>query len=112
MGFYDTYEEDGKETDLKGYLYTFCYAKKPYEIMEGTTDMILYNKRNTYSFINHAVTAHRFIFHTLFIKWMGYQRLWIVVMPHPLREIYRYLYHVVKFLIISPLELVQWRNIL
>ena len=85
MGFYDTYEEDGKETDLKGYLYTFCYAKKPYEIMEGTTDMILYNKRNTYSFSNHVVTAHKRIFHTFLITRMGDQRLWLGMIPPLLR---------------------------
>ena len=28
-GFYETYKEDEKETDLKCYFCTFCYSKRP-----------------------------------------------------------------------------------
>ena len=58
MGFYDTYEEDGKYTDLKCYFFTFCYENKPDNMKEGMTGMIMYNKRNTSSFSNHVVTSH------------------------------------------------------
>ena len=56
--FYDPYEEDSKEADLKWYFCNFYYAKKPDNIKEGTTGMILYNKRNISSFRNHVVTDH------------------------------------------------------
>ena len=68
---YDPYEEDGKEADLKWYFCNFCYEKKPDNTKEGMTGMILYNKRNTSSFRNHVVTAHKRFFHTLFLTWMG-----------------------------------------
>ena len=94
---------------MKWYLCTLCYAKKPDNTKEGMTGMILYNKRNTSSFRNHVVTAHTIIFHTLFLTWVGNQRLWLVMMPPPLREVWTPLYQVEKFQMISPLELVKLR---
>ena len=35
VGFFEPYEEDGKETDLKWYLCTFLYANKPDKMKEG-----------------------------------------------------------------------------
>ena len=110
--FCDPYEEYGKETDLKWYFCALFYAKKHDKTKEGMKGMILYNKRNTSSFRNHVVTSHKSIFHTLFLTWMGDRKLWLVVMPPPLREVSRPLYHVVKCQMISPLALVQWRIIL
>ena len=57
--FYDIYEEDGKETGLNWYFYNFGYANKYDKMKEGMTGMIMYTKRNTYSFRNHVVTAHK-----------------------------------------------------
>ena len=65
--FYEPYEEDVKEADLKWYVCTLCYAKKPDKMKEGMIGMIMYNKRNTYSFRNHVFTAHKRIFHTFFL---------------------------------------------
>ena len=105
--FYELYEEDVKEADLKWYLYTFCYTKKLYNTKEGMTGIILYNKRNTSSFSKHVVTAHTMIFHNLFLTWMGGQILWMVVIPPPLREVWIPLYHIGKYQMTIPLSLVQ-----
>ena len=69
--FYEPYEEDGKETDLEWYFCNFCYAKKPDNMKEGMTCMILYNKSKTCSFKIHVVNAHKRFFKTLFLTWMG-----------------------------------------
>ena len=74
--------------------------------------MILYNKRNTYSSRNHVVTAHKRIFHTFFLTWVGNLRLWLVMMTPPLREVWRPLYHIRKLEMISHLAQVQWKIIL
>ena len=71
MVFYEPYEEDVKETDLKWYFYTFFYAKKPDRTKEVMAGIILYNERTNSSFRNHIVTSHKSIFHTLFLAWMG-----------------------------------------
>ena len=63
---YDTYEEYGKESDLKWYFCTFCNANKYDKMKEGMTGMILYNKRNASSFRNHVVTSHKIIFSHFF----------------------------------------------
>ena len=93
---YETYEEDGKDYDFNWYLCTFCCSKKHYKIKEGMIGMILYNKSNTSSFRNHVVTDHKRIFHALFFTYMGNQLLWLVMMPPPLSELCRHLYHVLK----------------
>ena len=100
--FYDPYEEYGKETELKLYFCTFCYAKKPDNIKEGVKRVILYDKSNTSYLRNHVVTAHKRIFRTFFLICMGDQRLWLVMMPPPLGEVWIPLYHVVKFQMMNP----------
>ena len=65
--FYDPYEEYGKETERKWYFCTFYYTKKTENMNEGMTGMILYNKMNTLYVRNHVATAHKRIFHTLFL---------------------------------------------
>ena len=104
--FNDPHEEDGKETDLKWYLCTFCYVNKPDNMKEGITGMIMYNKRNNSSLRNHVVTAHKMFFHTLFLTWMGAHIFWMLVMPPPLREVWIPIYSFVKYQMMSPLSLV------
>ena len=70
--FYEPYEEDGKEADLKWYLCTFCYAKKTDNTKEGIIGMIQYNKRNASYFRNHVVTAHKRIF-SHFVSYMDWR---------------------------------------
>ena len=106
--FYDSYEEDGKKTDLKWYFCNLLYAKKLDNMKEGMTGMILCNKINTSSFRNHVVIAQKINFHTLFLTWMVNQRLWLVMMSPPLREVWTPLYHIGKCLMMSTLVLVQW----
>ena len=65
--FYEPYEEDGKETDLKWYFCNLCYAKKPDKMKDMMTVMILDDNRNTSSFRNHVVTAHKMIFQKILI---------------------------------------------
>ena len=105
--FYDPHEEDGNNTDLWVYFYTFSYANKPDKMKEGMTGNVMYKNRKNYSSRNHVVTAHKIIFHTLFLTRMGYQILWPMMMPNHLREVYRPLYHIGKFQLMSPLAIVQ-----
>ena len=51
---------------MKWYFCTFFYAKKPDKMKEGTTGVILDNKRNTFSFSNHVVTFHKNIISPFF----------------------------------------------
>ena len=52
---------------MKWYLCTLCYAKKTDEMKKGMAGMILYNKRNTYSFRSHVITAYKmFVSHFVF----------------------------------------------
>ena len=69
--------------------------------------MILYNNKKNPSFRKHVVTAHKIIFHTLFLALMDDQRLWLVMIPTPLREAWIPLYQVGKFQMMSTLALVQ-----
>ena len=105
--FYEPYEEDGKEADLKWYFCNFCYSKKPDKTKEGMTGMILYKKRNTSSLRNHVVTSYKIIFHTLFLTWISDQRLWLVMMHLPLMEVWIPLYYFMRLQMMSPLALVQ-----
>ena len=106
VAFYAAYEEDVKSSDLKWYFCNSCYAKKPDNMNEEMTGMILYSKINPSSSRNYVITAHKICFHTFFLTWVGDQRLWLVTMPTPLMEVWGPLYHVVKYKIMSPLELV------
>ena len=54
----------------------------------------------------------RVFFLTLFHTCMGVQILWLVMMPPPLREVWRPLYHIRKLEMISHLAQVQWKIIL
>ena len=65
-GFYEPYEEYGKETDLKWYFCNLWYAKEPDNTKEGMTGITLYNNRNTTSFRNHVVTSHKRVFKHFF----------------------------------------------
>ena len=52
---------------MKWYLCTLCYAKKTDEMKKGMAGMILYNKRNTYYFRSHVITAYKmFVSHFVF----------------------------------------------
>ena len=104
--FYEPYEEDGKEADLKWYFCTFYYAKKPDNMKGGMIGMIIYKKRNTSSFRNHVVTDHKRIL-SHFVSYIdGRPKIWLVVIPDPFREVWIPLYHVGKFQTMSPLALV------
>ena len=59
---YETYEEYGKEAGLKWYFCTLIYANKYDNMKKGMIGIILYNKRNTFSFRSHFVTAHKSTF--------------------------------------------------
>ena len=83
--FYQTYEESGKETELKWYICTFLYKNKPDNMKKGMKGVVLYNKKNAYSFRNQVVTAQNIFFHALFLTWMGDRRLWLGMIPPPLR---------------------------
>ena len=47
---------------MKWYFCTLLYAKKSDNAKEGMIGMILYNKKKTYSFRKHVVTAHKISF--------------------------------------------------
>ena len=96
VGFYEPFEENGKKTDLNWNLCTFFYETPPDKIKDGMTGTILYNKRNTSYFWIHVVTSHKNIFHPFFLTWMSNRILWLVMMPPPLREVWKPLFHVGK----------------
>ena len=106
VGLYEPYEEHEKDTDLKWYFCTLLYAKKNDKLNEGMIGMILYNKSNNPSFRKHVITAQKCVFKTLFLTWIGDQRLWLVMIHPPLIKLWIPLYRAGKYQMISPLALV------
>ena len=69
--------------------------------------MIIYNNSNTFSFRNHIVSAQKMIIHSLFLTQMGKRILRLTMMPPHLTEVWRPLYNVKKYQIMSTITIVQ-----